>query len=174
MELVVFGMVTLAASSIVWSTLRFGISPMPSSGRVRDTLIDILPVDQQGVLHELGAGWGTLAFAIARRCPQARVIAHEGSIVPFLFCWLRKVITRPPNLELRFGNFLQADLRGAAGVITYLWTGGMEQLAPKFMSELPPGAFVLTHTFAWRGREPNSVVNVGDLYRTPIYRYVIK
>jgi hypothetical protein len=173
LEIAVLALLVLAAATIVWSTLRFGISPMPSSRRVRDALVALLPADLDGTVHELGAGWGTLAFAVARRCPRATVVAHEGSLVPYLFCALRRALTGAKNVELRFGNFLGHDLRGARGVITYLWTGGMEQLSAKFDAELPPGAFVLSHTFAWRGRTAVETVTLDDLYRTPIYRYVI-
>lgn len=174
MELALFGVVCVAAISIIWSTLRFGISPMPTSGKVRALLVsDFFTPEQGGVIHELGAGWGTLAFAIARRCPRAKVVAHEGSLVPFLFCAVRRLVTGAKNVELRFGDFLTADLREASGVVTYLWTGGMAQLAPKFEAELAPGAFVISHTFAWRGREPQKSVTAADLHRTPIYRYVI-
>ncbi|MFO0596835.1 MAG: SAM-dependent methyltransferase [Myxococcaceae bacterium] len=173
LEWILFAVVCLAAASIVWSTLRLGISPMPSSRAVRTEVLALLDPALEGELHELGAGWGSLAFPIARHCPNARVIAHEGSLVPYVFCVLRKTLTGASNVEVRFGNFLRADLRHAAGVIAYLWTGGMEQLAPKFEAELPAGSFVISHTFAWRGREAELQRTATDLYRTPIYRYRI-
>jgi cyclopropane fatty-acyl-phospholipid synthase-like methyltransferase len=173
LEIAVLAVVCLAALSIVWGTLRFGISPMPSSARVRDALVELLDPALEGTVHELGAGWGTLAFAIARRCPKVTVVAHEASPVPFAFCVLRKALGGVANVELRFGDFLGADLRGARGVVTYLWTGGMQQLSTKFDAELSPGSFVLSHTFAWRGREPSETRVVDDLFRTHVYRYVI-
>jgi hypothetical protein len=47
----------------------------------------------------------------------------------------------------------------------------MQALGPKFQAELPAGAFVLSHTFEWRGRVAEVNVQLNDLYRTPIYRY---
>lgn len=171
-EWLVLAIAVLALVSIVWSTLRFGISPMPSSRAVTKALLTLLSPTQDGAVHELGAGWGTLAFAIARHCPRARVIAHEGSLFPFAFCWLRSKLTPRANLELRFGDFMKADLSQAAGVVTYLWTGGMQALAPKFEAELKPGAFVLSHTFEWRGRTAVETHTAADLYRTKLFRYV--
>ncbi len=162
----------LALASILWSTSRFGISPMPTSAAVKREVLALISPTQTGVVHELGAGWGTLAFALARHCPRARIVAHEGSPFPFAVCWLRSKLTPADNLELRFGDFVKTDLSQAAGVVTYLWTGGMQQLAPKFEAELPTGAFVVSHTFEWRGRTASETRTATDLYRTRVYRYL--
>ncbi len=171
--LLLLGVVALAGLSIVWKTITTGISPMPTSPRVRAVVLELLPRPVVGDVFELGAGWGSLAWPVAAALPDSRVIAWEGSPVPFLFCWLRQRLQPRPNLELRYGDFLKADLRSAGLVVTYLWTGGMAALAPKLEAELPDGAHVISHTFAWRGREPEVTRQAGDLYRTPVYRYVV-
>ena len=102
--------VTLAGASIIWSTLRLGISPMPTSSRVLKMVLSVIPADLSGEVIELGAGWGTLAWAVSRQFPRSRVVAWEASPVPFAFCWLRSKVQRRPNLVVRFGNFRDADL----------------------------------------------------------------
>ena len=169
--MILFVIVCVAGVSIVWSTLRLGISPMPTSPRVLKTVLSVIPSDARGDVLELGAGWGTLAWAVASALPAARVIAWEASPVPFAFCWLRSKVQRRANLVLRFGDFRDADLASSQLVLAYLWPGAMTQLAPRFDAELKPGALVVTHTFAWRGREPEVTVTSDDLYRTPVYRY---
>ncbi|MBS2028544.1 MAG: SAM-dependent methyltransferase [Deltaproteobacteria bacterium] len=163
-------MLTLA--SVVWSTLRFDISPMPSSAQARRAILSWIPADTTGEIYELGAGWGSLAFPIARQCPRAHIIALEGSPVPYLVCWLRKLLRPAPNLTLRFGDFSEVDLTQASGVVTYLWTGGMAQLGSK-LSALKSGSWVISSTFAWRGREATDERTLDDLWRTKIYRYVL-
>ena len=172
-ELIALALVCLALLSIFWSTLTLGISPMPTGAKVKTELLALIPPGLEGEVHELGAGWGSLAWAIATKCPRARVIGWERSPFPFLFCRLRLVVQRRDNLTVRFGDFHQADLKGAQLVIAYLWTGAMTRLGPKFEAELPNGATVISHTFAWRGKQPESTVIAPDLYRTPIYRYRI-
>ncbi|MDP3155603.1 MAG: SAM-dependent methyltransferase [Archangium sp.] len=172
-ELIALAFVCLALSSIFWSTLTLGISPMPTSTKVKRELLALIPAELEGEVHELGAGWGTLAWAIATKCPRARVIGWERSLVPFLFCRLRLGVQRRDNLSIRFGDFHRADLKGAQLVIAYLWTGAMTRLGPKFEAELPNGSTVISHTFAWRGKQPESTVITADLYRTPLYRYRI-
>ncbi len=146
---------------------------MPTSSRVLRGVLSVLPEDLTGDVVELGAGWGTLAWAVSRARPAARVIAWEASPVPFAFCWLRAKVQRRPNLMLRFGDFRDAELASSQLVLAYLWTGAMTQLGPRFDAELKPGAYVVTHTFAWRGRQPELTVTTDDLYRTPIFRYRI-
>lgn len=170
-ELIVLAIACLALASIFWSTLRLGISPMPTTAKVKREVLALVAPELEGEVHELGAGWGTLAFALAARCPRAKVIGWERSPFPFLFCRLRLLVQRRPNLTVRFADFHHADLKGARLVITYLWTGAMARLGPKFEAELPDGAEVISHTFAWRGKEPIETRITSDLYRTPVYRY---
>lgn len=163
----------VVGASIVWSSLRLGISPMPTSRSVLRTVLSVIPEALSGEVVELGAGWGTLAWAVSGARPNVNVIAWEASPVPFLFCWLRLLVQRRPKLMLRFGDFRDADLSKTQLALAYLWTGAMTQLASRFDAELPAGAMVVTHTFAWRGREPELMKTADDLYRTPVYRYRI-
>lgn len=171
--LVVLALAVAAVVSVVLSSLRLGISPMPTSPKVRRALMSLAPDDVRGEVHELGAGWGGLALALADAYPAARVIAWEASWVPWVIFWLRLLLRPRANLELRRQDFFLADLSKASLVSCYLWTGAMDRLGPKFDAELPDGAVVLSQTFALRGRRPETTVVVEDLYRTPVYRYVM-
>lgn len=170
-ELTVLAIACLALLSIFWSTITLGISPMPTGSKVKREVLALIPEDLEGEVHELGAGWGTLAWAVASVRPRAQVIAWERSPFPFLFCRLRLLFQPRANLTVRFADFHDADLRPAKLVLAYLWTGAMTKLGPKFEAELAPGALVISHTFAWRGKEPETTRVTADLYRTPVYRY---
>ena len=159
--------------SIVFHTLRTGISPMPTSGKVRRELLSLLPEALEGTLLELGSGWGTLAFALADHCPRARVVAYELSPLPYAFSRLRQRLAPRPNLQLVREDFLRASFSGASAVVCYLYPGAMRRLAPKLSAELAPGTRILSHTFALRGWKPLRTLVVGDLYRTPIYLYEV-
>jgi hypothetical protein len=159
--------------SIVVHTLRTGISPMPTSGKVRRQLLTLVPADLEGPLLELGSGWGTLAFALADHCPRARVVAFELSPLPYAFSWLRQRLAPRPNLQLVRQDFLRASFSGASAVVCYLFPGAMTRLAPKLAGELAPGTLVFSHTFALRGWKPLRTRVVDDLYRTPVYVYEV-
>lgn len=159
--------------SIVFHTLRTGISPMPTSPRVRRHLLSLLPAETEGTVLELGSGWGTLAFALADHCPRARVVAYELSPLPYAFSRLRQRLAPRRNLQLVRADFFGASFSEASTVVCYLFPGAMTRLAPRLSTELAPGTRILSHTFALRGWKPLRTLVVDDLYRTPLYLYEV-
>lgn len=145
---------------------------MPTPRSVRRRLLETIP-DVEGTLMELGAGWGSLAFPLAKRFPHLRIHAVEVSWVPWLWMRLRYLLSPLPNLRIIRADFYTLSLRRASGVVAYLYPGGMERLRGKLEAELPPEAYVLTHTFAVPSWQPEEIAYAEDLYRTPLYRYCL-
>ncbi|MDX1776026.1 MAG: class I SAM-dependent methyltransferase, partial [Desulfobulbales bacterium] len=127
-----------------------------------------------GRIYELGAGWGALAFPMARRCPQATVIAYELSPVPWLFLKIRAFLFGPRNLKIIRRNFLNDDLSKAALVVCYLYPGAMAKLSPKLLFELKPGARVISNTFEIPTWTPAVVQNLEDVMCPQIFHYKMK
>lgn len=163
----------MAVALLFAYTLLTGISPVPTSPRVKKAMLASLPAHLNGPIHELGAGWGTLAFPLARHYPACQVEAYELSPVPWLFLLGRKAIFRPPNLAIHRSDIHKADLGPAALVTCYLYPGGMERLRPKLEAELRPGAIVLSNCFAMPGWTPGATRTADDLYASPVYTYVM-
>lgn len=147
--------------------MRNGISPMPSSLKARQTILNHLP-QTEGVIYELGSGWGTLALPVAAHYNQQQVIGFETSPVPLL---ISQIFCRRPNLTYKRKNFFNENLNDASLIICYLYPGAMRELKQKFQDELKPGTSIITNTFAIPGWEPKEVWEVNDLYKTKIYRY---
>lgn len=84
--------VFLAMLSIVYRSIRNGISPMPSSGAVRRVAARelglLLPAadgnGQPGVIVEAGSGWGNLACALAPYAGGRPIIGVENSLLPLV------------------------------------------------------------------------------------------
>jgi hypothetical protein len=164
---IVLGLVALAALSLVVSTLRLGIGPLPTSRKVRALMLSLCPPETTGLVYELGSGWGGLARAVARQCPQARVVGVEAALVPWAFARLVQALAPEPNLSYRRADFFQQPLSEASLVVCYLFTGAMQRLS----TVLGPRTAVVTSTFALPGRSPEQTLRAADLYRTPVYRY---
>ncbi|EPX63242.1 hypothetical protein D187_005647 [Cystobacter fuscus DSM 2262] len=162
-----------AMLSIVVYSLRIGITPMPTTGKVRRQMLSLLPETQQGTLLELGAGWGNLAFALAEHCPRASVVAYEWSPLPYAFARLRQRLAPRPNLRFVRGDFFQASFTGASAVVCYVHREAMRRLATKLREELAPGALIVSNTFALRGWTPSRTLVIPDLYRTRVYLYEV-
>jgi hypothetical protein len=157
--------------SIVWGTYKYGISPMPTSKKVKEALFNTLPKQVDGAIYELGAGWGSLAFPLADKYPNHHVIAYEAALIPYLFCHIRLLFFSRPNLEIYRSDFFQESLKGAGLIVCYLYPDAMRKLQKKFKDELQPGTWIVSHTFALPHWSPENVVKVNDLYQTPIYFY---
>lgn len=166
-----FGILIAGVLSIVIWSSRNGIGPMPSSPKAKKMLLRSLPEEVEGTIYELGCGWGTLLFPIARRYPQNQVVGFENSPVPFGFCCLRKMLFPLSNLTIRPRNFFSASLKEASLVVCYLYPGAMRLLKSKFEKELAPGTWIITNTFAMPGWRPLYTYEIQDLYHSKIYVY---
>ena len=148
-----------------------GISPVASSFLSRKKIINAVPADREGMIYELGAGWGTLAFPLARRCPESTVVAYELSPVPWIFMKLRGLLCGPHNLKIVRRNFLQDDLSGASLVVCYLYPGAMARLSSKLVMELKPGAEVISNTFEIPRWTPTTIQSLEDVMCPQIFYY---
>lgn len=150
-----------------------GISPVSSTRPSRRKILGMVDPDENGTIYELGAGWGALAFPLARKCPGAQVVAYELSPVPWLFMKLRWFVTRPANLKIERCNFLDRSLANAALLICYLHTEMLQRLAEKLEDEGEHGALLISNTFEVPGWLPTAVLPVEDLMCPEIYVYSV-
>lgn len=167
----ILGIEVIAAGLIMAYTMRLGTSPMPTLAAARREILAQVPPEASGTIAELGCGWGSLAVPLARRHPQCRVVGFELSPVPWAVSAARRRLAGLPNLEIRRADFFDASLEGASIVICYLFPGAMERLRAKFERELPPGALVISNTFAVPGWAPERTQHVGGLCPGPVYVY---
>ena len=147
---------------------------MPSSPNVKKAFLKALPKNLEGIVSELGSGWGTLAFALSCSLPSCRIEAYENSSVPYFFSKLRLLLFQRKNLFFSRENFFQVPLNDAKLVTCYLYPSAMERLRKKLEQELSQESFVICHTFAIPSWHAEKVIEVQDLYRTKIYYYSMK
>jgi len=171
LELTVLAAALAVIGAIVASTLATGSPPLPTSPKVKAAMLAAVPAGLAGTIFELGSGWGTLAFSLARRFPDCPVEAYELSVVPWLFSRLRHMAEPLPNLAIHLGNFHRVRLNGAALVVCYLHPAGAEKLRPKLEAELGSGALVLTNFFAFRGWRAEAELAPGDIHDTKVFLY---
>jgi hypothetical protein len=159
--------------SIGWYSWAYGITPTPTSAKVKNTVLQVLPLDPKGKIVELGSGWGHLTFSLARLYPDNVIEAYEISPIPYGISYLINAWKRQSNLRLFRKDFFKVSLKGSGLIVCYLYPGAMEKLKGKFEQELKPGTFVLSHTFAVPGWAPVKLLYANDLYHTPVYLYLI-
>ncbi len=164
-------LVLLGAFSIVWSTVKTGISPMPSSRKARHAILKLIQSTDSGPVLELGAGWGGLAVDIARHNPERLVIGYEQSMLPYVFSTLRQRIIGPANLRFHRQDFFQVQLQEAGVLVCYLYPGAMERLAEVIDSMGPDRPTIISNTFRLPGFSADHTQQLNDIHGSYIYRY---
>ncbi len=162
----------LCFCSIVIDSLYLGISPMPSSRKAKKAMIRLLPNEiGNSVIYELGSGWGGLALLLAITYPNAKVIAIEASLIPYLFSRARQLLWRRSNLTIIRKNFYDHPLTDAKAVVCYLFPAGMRKLSVKLEKELPDKSTIISNMFALTDWKNGSLFFVDDWCATRIYKY---
>lgn len=149
---------------IIIDTLRLGISPMPTTKKVRRSLLSMMPDEIEGTIYELGSGFGVLALRLALKYPKANIVAFEKAIIPFTSSWIVSLFVQ--NLTVHYKDFFQVDLSKADYLISYLFPGAMKRLA-----QIKIKGHLYSHTFRLPGHTPLTITNTHDLYKTNIYYY---
>ena len=149
--------------------VKTGISPVPTSRRARAAAFCALPDRLDGTLYDLGAGWGTVAFPLARRFPANRVVAIELSPVPWLVMHLRRWVSRPANLVIRRRDFLTEPVGDAGLVFLYQYPALAARLAEKLAAELRPGTPVISNGCALPGWPVEQVSTADDLILSEVF-----
>lgn len=161
----------LGCLSIVWFTLKIGISPMPSSAKACRAIVKASEEAGEGSIIDLGSGWGTLMFALARKYPDRQVIGYELSWLPWIYTYLYKIFYRLHNVRIHRQNFLAADISSASLLVCYLYPKGMIDLQKKLSEGHGSNALLISSTFVLPESEPIKTIRLDDLYNTPIYVY---
>ena len=134
-------------------------------------MLTLVP-DGEGTLCELGAGWGTLAFPMAKHFQCSRVFAIELSPLPWLFMKLRHLLFRRSNLDIVRGNFLSHSLPNDIRVVMcYLHSEMLEKARPVLEKVLEPGTLVISNVFDIPGWEPEIIHRLEDSFCPQVYVY---
>ena len=155
--------------SLVYWSVRLGITPTPTGLRVRKTLTEALPDRVEGEILELGCGWGSLLPMLTRRYPGQRITGYERSLLPYLVARGRTLLN--PDIRIKQQDLFTADLGKVGLVLCYLYPDGMTKLSGHLQEHLPAGALVISHTFHLPGWIPIRQMTANDLYRSPVFLY---
>ncbi len=138
-------------------TWKNGVSPMPTSQKIRNVLLKNLPELNGGTIIELGSGWGNLLFPLSKKYTNCSIIGFENSPIPYLFS---SFLNHSKNLKIMRNDFFEKSLQDANLIVCYLFPASMERLKEKLERELRPGTHVVSHTYeipTWKPRKTISV-----------------
>jgi len=167
-ELILLLVLLLVICQIVYTTVKIGISPMPSSFKASKTMFELSQESTCKTIIDVGSGFGFLALYCALKNPNKKVIGYEISLFPWIFSIFIKYIFRCNNLTFYRKNFLDIEFLDDCLIICYLFPDGMKKLEEKLNNS---NLRVISNTFSFKNRKPTKIINVNDLYKTPIYVY---
>jgi len=179
-EIALLVLTIFTGGSIVWSTLFLGISPMPSSKKARQAIVQLSYEAGTGPIFELGSGWGNLLIPLAIKHPQRKIVGYELSFMPWLTTVILKKILGFKNIQLYRKNFLHADLTSASVIICYLFPGGMQNIENKLRTGNGNGngngnlEYLISNNFSLPLHKPVKIIQLNDLYKSPVYLYKFK
>ncbi|GAA3928194.1 methyltransferase [Litoribacillus peritrichatus] len=165
--------VLVVISSIVWTTLVLGISPMPSSKKAYQGVLELIENTGTGPIVDLGSGWGNLVIRLARTYPQRQIVGFELSFAPWLFTLVMIKLLGLKNLKVHRKNFLNIRLNQVNVIVCYLHPKAMKAIQDKISTGAYQTEYLVSNNFALPGQSPEQTLTLTDFYRSPVYRYKI-
>jgi len=183
--LVAMSVTLVAALLIVIQTTGTGAAPVPSNRAMRSAMSRFLSEDLERLsadplsarpmrVVDLGSGWGGLTRMLAAEHPSVTFTGVEVSIIPWAWSRVTLLTFGPANARFERRDLHRALDEHASIFLAYLSPRHMESLARE-LRERPRDAtrdtVIISAAFALPGFTPDAVLQLHDLYRTPVYRY---
>ncbi len=163
--------VTFLLALMGWTWTGVPYVPLPTHALKR--LPDLLALNKDSVLYDLGCGDGRVLYELAKHS-DATFIGIEKAPLPYLIAISRSAFSKKKNVKIVFGDIHAVPLTNATHVFTYLLPDVMEKLYPKLKRELASGSKVLSCDFKFAAQEPASIVvekNTSRPYTLRIYEF---
>ena len=140
---------------------------------VVEEILDLAMVTSADVLYDLGSGDGRIVVAAAQRGARAVGVELDGKLVQDSRdrAFTSGVVGRATFV---WGDVMKEDLHDATVVTLYLFPEMNDKLAVKFLSELRPGARVVSHRFPVAKWTPERTLAPAGMQRPyVVYLYLI-
>lgn len=155
---------------IVLSSLKIGISPMPSSKAAQKIILKYAKKSKEETIIDLGSGFGSLAIFLAINLPNKKIIAYELSLIPYLISKFLKSLFKIKNLHIYKKDFLKEDIKNAT-LVCYLYFKGMKKLEKKLFDE-NINTTIISNTFSFYNIKAHEITYTKGLLNSPIYIYL--
>ncbi len=154
----------------MWSA-SIGAGWQPTSRRKVRKMLEMCSVGPSDVVYDLGSGDGRIIVEAAKTY-RARAVGVEADPIRVLLSrfavWTNML---KDQVRVVWGNFFHIDLSEATVVTLFLSQGANRKLKAKLLSELRPGARVVSYVWTFDGWSPASTDSDDDisLYVVPPY-----
>lgn len=156
----------------MFSTIFRKRAPFVPAPRVMiDHLPNLVDLDKNSTVYDLGCGDGRVLHSLHRHFPAARYIGIENDIFPFLLARLLNWRIASSRFAIKRKNFFNEDLSSATHIAMYLFPEVMDQLLPKLTKELRAGAVLVSFDFPFTDKKPERIITAPELGRHQLFVY---
>ncbi|NMC61755.1 MAG: hypothetical protein GYA55_01160 [SAR324 cluster bacterium] len=149
-----------------WTRVPF----YPTSTQMYDVVLSQIPDDRVLSFLDLGSGFSSMLFFLARERPNVNFLGVEIGPLPFLLSWLRVRISGLKNLQTSYKNFWQVDFSQFDMIYAFLAPGPMPALWEKCKKEMKPESVLFVNSFPVPA--PHDMeFHVDDRRKTILYVY---
>ena len=171
-DILLLSLAAIISLSLIFSTIKLGISPMPSSKKATKAMLILIEETGTGPIIDLGSGWGNFVITLAKNKPQRQVIGYELSFLPWLTSILLKKLLGLKNLTLHRQNFYSVNLPEASVLVCYLYPEAMCKIQQNLLLK-PNVDFLISNNFALPSQQADKIIPLDDFYKSPVLLYKI-
>jgi precorrin-6B methylase 2 len=140
----------------------YGLPPFPTNRDRIHRALQLVNLQPGEILYDLGAGDGRVLL-IAARDFGAKAVGIEIGPIQCMLTWLRITASRfSSQIQIRWGNFYQANLRDADVVFVYATSKEVLKLAPHLAAQMKQSARLVSIAADFGDWEP-ALVDERDL-----------
>ena len=145
--------ITLLYLPTFWTRVPFYPTPLP----VYDLVAGQLPAGKEFCFVDLGCGFGTMLFYLAKRFPKAQFLGVEVSPLAFLISKMRSIFATHRNLEVRLQSIWDLDLSQFDYVYAFLSPTPMPKLWQAARSQMRTGTTLIVNSFPLPTKEDRTL-----------------
>jgi precorrin-6B methylase 2 len=171
------GLLFLVGISAVYSTIIGRICPIPSSGNVIKTIISMIKKYDvgKGDIADIGSGYGSLMFRLAKAFPERKIIGYEASIVPYVVSCIVAFAFRYKNVEIVFGDAFKnikkrpEKLSSATAYLSSKYSNNMKAVLTDSIENI-----FISNTYEIADLKAVEESGVLDIFKSKLYVYKAK
>ncbi len=151
-------LISLRAQDSIFENKKI-VPYVPSPQYVVDKMIELAGVKPGDLVYDLGSGDGRIVITAAKRGAQAVGFEIDDDLVGESRANIKKAGV-DALAEIRHQDILTVDFSAATVVTMYLLPDVNLQLKPNLLSQLKPGARIVSHSFNMGDWQPDKVERV--------------
>ncbi len=155
--------IVLSAAHAGWN----GAPWVPTRAKDREHIVAYLKQQSFATFIDLGAGTGTMLFALAPLFPNARYIGYDISLLPLWIGKFSSWFSPKKNITMRYQNLYHGDISQADVIYIFLMPNVHTEVARRVLCKAPPKARILFEGWPPEGYTPLTILSHSDCL--PVY-----